>query len=530
MQGGVERKDAAKKCRVKFGFETPIFPPHDPSCKARTQIDDHCAATRRTELGLQKNLRVCYNIAVKRSEIVFSLLKIPVDAAVIMLAAIAAYHLRLVSEPILGINLPVDITTYQPFNEYIKFSAATTAILLLIFAFSKMYSMKITTSIPREIGKIFIATTIWLALIIAYFFIIRKFPFSRLELGYTWLITIIFVSIGRVLIKIIQRILLRFNIGKINLLLLGETNTINLIQNSLKNKKEYNIIRPKNPINSIEDLILITKTIKIDEIIQGKSNIPKLEILEFCRENQIMYRFIPDLVEAQQTNIEISEINQLPIITLKPTPLDGWGRVIKRIFDIFGALLMIIITSPIMLIAAILIKITSRGPVIFSRRDDGTPVKRVGQNKKLFRFYKFRTMYPGTDSLRYTKLAHLNIRKNSPLVKIKNDPRITPIGRFLRKTSIDELPQLWSVLKGDMSLVGPRPHLPEEVEKYRKSDWFIFTIKPGITGISQIRGRSDLDFETEIKLDAYYIRNWSIWLDIKILLKTIAALFKSYNE
>ncbi len=467
---------------------------------------------------------------MKKSEIIFGLLKIPIDIATIMFAAIAAYNLRLITEPIPGINLPFDTETFQPFNEYMEFSATATAALLIIFIFGKMYSMKITTSIPREITKIFIATTIWLALIIAYFFIIREFPFSRLELGYTWLLTIVFVSIGRILIKMIQRVLLHFNIGKINLLLLGETHITDLIHNALNNKNEYNIIRVKNSLHSITDLASILGSIKIDEIIQGKSHILKSEILEFCRENQIMYKFIPDLVEAQQTNIEISEINQIPIIALKPTPLDGWGRVAKRIFDIAGAGLSIVVTSPIMLITAILIKTTSRGPVLFSHRDDGKPVKRVGQNGKLFRFYKFRTMKPGTDNLRYTSLAHLNTRQNSPLVKIKNDPRVTPVGKLLRKTSIDELPQLWSVFKGDMSLVGPRPHLPEEVEKYKKNDCFVFTIKPGITGIAQIRGRSNLDFETEMKLDAYYIRNWSIWLDIKTLFKTLLALFKGYDE
>lgn len=467
---------------------------------------------------------------MKRSEIIFGLAKIPVDITAIMLAAITAYDLRKIVEPIPGLQLPFNAETFQPFNEYMEFSVAAAIGLLIIFAFSKLYSLKTTTTIWREILKIFVATSIWLMAIIAYFFVIREFPFSRLELGYTWILTIVFVSFGRVLIKIIQRLLLRFNIGKTNILVLGETNTALLICGALAKQKDYNVLRLDAGIKTIEDLERAIKSKKIDEIIQSKSDIKKSEILEFCRENQIIYKFIPDLVEAQQTNIHISEISNIPIISLKPTPLDGWGRVSKRTFDIFGSLISLIITSPIMLATAILVKSTSAGPILFSRKDDGNPVKRIGQNAEPFRFYKFRTMQPGTDSMRYTTLAHLNARNGTPLVKIKNDPRVTTLGKFLRKTSLDELPQLWCVFKGDMSLVGPRPHLPEEVEKYKKQDHFVFTIKPGITGMAQIKGRSDLDFETEMQLDAYYIRNWSIWLDIKILLKTFAALFKGYEE
>jgi lipopolysaccharide/colanic/teichoic acid biosynthesis glycosyltransferase len=139
-------------------------------------------------------------------------------------------------------------------------------------------------------------------------------------------------------------------------------------------------------------------------------------------------------------------------------------------------------------------------------------------------------MIPNSHNLRYSELAHLDTRHGTPMVKIKNDPRITPIGHFLRKTSLDELPQLFNVLRGEMSLVGPRPHLPEEVARYDKHHKFVLTIKPGITGMAQVSGRSDLDFEREVKLDTYYIENWSLLLDLKILIKTILVVFKRYEE
>ena len=142
--------------------------------------------------------------------------------------------------------------------------------------------------------------------------------------------------------------------------------------------------------------------------------------------------------------------------------------------------------------------------------------------------------YPNTHNLRYTELANKNTRgtfgKDTPLVKIKDDPRVTRVGKILRKTSIDEFPQLFNVLRGEMSLVGPRPHLPEEVANYKKHHKFVLAIKPGITGLAQTSGRSDLNFEEEVRLDTYYIEHWSLWLDIIILFKTFAVIFKSYNE
>jgi lipopolysaccharide/colanic/teichoic acid biosynthesis glycosyltransferase len=140
-------------------------------------------------------------------------------------------------------------------------------------------------------------------------------------------------------------------------------------------------------------------------------------------------------------------------------------------------------------------------------------------------------MHPNTDSLRYTEeFLNKNLRSDGPLVKIKDDPRVTKVGRFIRKYSIDELPQLWNVLIGNMSLVGPRPHLPEEVAHYKGSHKFVLTIKPGMTGLPQISGRSDLDFENEVKLDRYYIENWSLWLDTKLIFKTVGILLKGYKE
>ena len=177
-----------------------------------------------------------------------------------------------------------------------------------------------------------------------------------------------------------------------------------------------------------------------------------------------------------------------------------------------------------MLLVAISIILESGFPIFFRRLDDGSPTERIGERGKSFLYFKFRSMRDKVHSLRYTTFADRNMRKGGPLVKIKNDPRFTRVGRFIRRFSLDELPELFLVLKGDMSLVGPRPHLPEEVARYEKHHKRVLTIKPGITGFAQISGRSDLSFDEEVRIDSYYIENWTMWLDIYVLLKTPFAV------
>ena len=190
----------------------------------------------------------------------------------------------------------------------------------------------------------------------------------------------------------------------------------------------------------------------------------------------------------------------------------------KRLFDIIGAIFFLILFSPIFLIVPLLIKMDSKGPIIYKDL-------RVGAKRRKFYLYKFRSMIDRADELR-DKLMEQNERADGPLFKIGHDPRITKIGKFIRKTSIDEFPNFWNVLTGKMSLVGPRPHRPEEVEKYQQHHKKLLNIKPGITGMAQVSGRSTLDFEAEVKLDTLYIETWSLWLDIIILLKTPLVLIK----
>lgn len=232
---------------------------------------------------------------------------------------------------------------------------------------------------------------------------------------------------------------------------------------------------------------------------------------------------IPDLKEFPLISSEFHLIlqNQTFILELKNSLLNFIHRTIKDILERFIAVLLVVVLFIPMMIISILIKIDSEGPVIFVQY-------RAGKDGRLFRIYKFRTMYINSEEIldRYF-ISNPDAKKEfDKFWKLKNDPRVTRLGKFLRKTSLDEIPQLFNVIRGDMSLVGPRPYLPEEIKFLGKNQDIILSVKPGITGLWQISGRSNKDYRTRIALDLWYIRNWSLWIDIVILIKTFFMVIK----
>jgi len=213
----------------------------------------------------------------------------------------------------------------------------------------------------------------------------------------------------------------------------------------------------------------------------------------------------------------VDTFSGVPLVELRRTALDGWGKIAKRVIDIVGSAFGLVILSPLFLVIAFAIKWESEGPVFVG-------LERISRNKK-FKLFKFRSMIK--DAEKYKKyLLPFNERSEGPLFKMKNDPRVTKVGRFLRRHRLDEFPQLWNVLKGDISLVGPRPHQPDEIARYQKHHKRVLDIKAGMTGMAQISGSSDLPFEEEVALDTLYIERWSLWQDFKILFLTFLKLFR----
>lgn len=241
-------------------------------------------------------------------------------------------------------------------------------------------------------------------------------------------------------------------------------------------------------------------------------------IAALCEEQGILFRLLPNLFDLKRSRHWTEEVEGQSLITHHNGVLDGWPLVLKRGLDFVIAFTALLLLSPFLLVTAIVIKLMSPGPVFFVQR-------RVGLHKREFPIYKFRTMVVDAEA-KLRDVEHLN-EVSGPVFKIKKDPRITPLGKFLRKTSIDELPQLINVLKGDMSLVGPRPLPVRDYEGFSE-DWQRrrFSVRPGITCLWQVSGRSSIPFEKWMELDLQYIDKWSLWLDLQILVRTIPAVLK----
>jgi exopolysaccharide biosynthesis polyprenyl glycosylphosphotransferase len=237
--------------------------------------------------------------------------------------------------------------------------------------------------------------------------------------------------------------------------------------------------------------------------------------IQICETQGIRTHVAADLFNLNIARAKYNDLEGFPLLTFETTFAMEWQLFLKRCIDLFFSFFTLVLLLPLFFIVAILIKLTSKGPVFFKQR-------RVGINGRIFHLYKFRSMYKDAQD-KMMDVMHLN-EMDGPVFKIKDDPRITPLGKFLRKTSIDELPQLYNVLVGHMSLVGPRPPIPAEVNEYELWHRRRLSMRPGLTCLWQISGRNQVDFDEWMKLDMKYLDNWSLWLDFGILVKTIPTV------
>ncbi len=470
---------------------------------------------------------------MKKSKLFFEILRLPVDFLATVAAFLVAYRIRPITDLIPGVQYHFFPEQLPPFDDFLKFSLWATVFLIILFMFNGLYSIKSVERFGKTFLRIGFLVSAWLMFIIAYYFlVVHELFFSRIALAHIWLFSIVFITTGRILILLVQELLYRFGIGQTRVLFMGVNNFADRCYRVLKLDKRYRVVgalanehesRKKGSlkiVGTIGQLEAMVHKYGVEEIIQAEPTFDSLsngELLSFCRAHQIHYYFIPEVLRLQSVNVEMEMIDDVPVISLKQTPLEGWGTVYKRVFDIVFSLILIQVLIPIWIIVPILIKLDSPGPAFYRSRRK--------HKDRVFDIFKFRSMIVNADAKK-AELLSKNERKG-PLFKIKEDPRVTRLGRFLRKTSIDELPQLFNVLFGTISLVGPRPHLPEEVDQYKKDHHKVFAVKPGVTGLAQISGRSNLDFEDEVKLDFYYIENWSILLDLKIILKSIGVVLRA---
>lgn len=474
---------------------------------------------------------------MEKTKLYLKLSKIPLDILAILFAFPQSYLLRYSILPDIGLEKAGDF--YLSFASYITQLSGLIPLAFLLLIANRAYPLSRGKSLLSQIRTAAYSAVLLTFITIFYYFLSRTYPPSRLVVFYYSAFLFINLLSIRLLIFGIKKVLLNYGFGKTKIIIIGNNKIANKVIGSLAKSDNFQIIGyiadrstkiPYKWLGKYERAQQIIKKHNASSIIQTESS-PKFDTesgLNIARKLHLEYQYVPSDYNLHKHKFIVSNLEGIPWLKWEKTTLEGWGRIYKRCFDIVISTFGIIILAPLFAIVAILIKLDSKGPIFF-RLKNGRLSKRVGYQGTQFSFFKFRSMQHETHNQRYDKLIKNNKRKG-PLVKINNDPRVTKVGKWIRRFDIDELPQLINVIKGNMSIVGPRPHLPEEVAKYDDNDHFVFTIKPGITGLAQASGRSNLSFADEVVLDSYYIEHWSPLLDFKIILKTIpAVIFKKQD-
>ncbi len=473
---------------------------------------------------------------MKRFELAIALLLIPIDALMLAAASYAAYALR----------FQESITQYRPvifdidYNTFVATTAVLIAIWLLIFAFSGLYTIQHPRRILTEIKRIFVGCSLGFATITVLIFLRGELFNSRFIVLAASILAFVFVTTARLLVRLVKKAFYRQGVGVIRVVLIGSDKTSKAIDAFIASDKTLamKVVMRLRAWEAGSGPRLAAEIAKVhpDMILLGQVGMPKTaaeEMLDMAADLHVPFEYAADVFETKASNTALSTIGDVPVVEIKRTPLEGWGRIFKRSFDLIVGGFFCLLTLPIMALIAIAIKLDSKGPVLYKNQ-------RVGKGGKLFFVYKFRRLKqefctgPGYDTTgKAAKLEKELIEERShregPLYKISDDPRSTRVGAILEKTSLDELPQFFNVVGGTMTLVGPRPHQPREVDLYQRHQKRVLAIKPGVTGLAQIAGRSDLDFDEEVRLDTFYIENWSIRMDLAIMLKTPLALLRKHK-
>jgi exopolysaccharide biosynthesis polyprenyl glycosylphosphotransferase len=460
---------------------------------------------------------------MKTVDIALGLLRIPLDILAATAALLLSYHLRTQNIDLLpNVQLLATSNTLPELGYYLRTFVLNGVVLFLaITGIARLYMLQIHFTLLREVQRLAIVCVLWAVCVMGWYFLVEKELFySRILLIHSTIFLLLFVTASRICIRLIKRSLLRHNIGSIHIVSVGSIPLSGGGFAMVQREPRYTY---NGHLTTLQELT--QATYPIDQVIQtdpSPDSAETLAIIDYCRSEHIDYAFLPPVFADVPHQLRIERVRSVLLIKFLPTALDGWGKVIKRAFDIVISILLIIVLIPVFAVTALVILLTDGLPIFYTS-------KRVGQyGKTHIPVLKFRSMVKQAEQQK-AGLLQKNER-DGPLFKIKNDPRVTRFGRLIRRFDIDELPQLFNVLMGHMSLVGPRPHLPTEVARYKAYERRVFAVKPGITGLAQISGRSDLRFEEEVQLDLQYIEEWSLRRDIKILLYTVGVVLRKGGE
>jgi exopolysaccharide biosynthesis polyprenyl glycosylphosphotransferase len=456
---------------------------------------------------------------MRRLDIITAAISVPLDFAMVLLAALAAYSLRF-SGSIAALRPAI---AELPFRSFLGLSVGIAFLWVLCMAIAGLYQFRRRQAIA-EVGRIVLASSAAVTTIILTIFFRRELFSSRFIVLAGWLLGILFITTARLLVRVIVGMLKRKGIGLQKLVVIGAGSTADQIVSDLyAGRREGYVLVGRIPEFSADgqgQLRALLTEQHPDAVLLASASLPQadlLALLTMSEQQHFDFAYVADLFATHAGHLEVRTMFGQPVVEVKRTKLDGWGRIWKRSFDIVVAFVLLLILLPFFTIFGLLIVLDSRGPV-FVR------LVRIGERERQFTLVKFRSMIQNAHALKPT-LMDKNERGDGPLFKMAHDPRITRVGRFLRRTSIDELPQLWNVLRGQMSLVGPRPHEPEEVARYQPWHRKLLTIKPGMTGMAQVSGRASLSFDDEARLDIAYLENWSFATDLMILLRTPRVVF-----
>ena len=449
------------------------------------------------------------------------------DILLINISFILAYWVRYD----LQLFRAVDPAFSVSYRVYLPFVAVFTLLLILVYRQQGAYKQRRQLSWIDEFYAIVHGTATGIVITIVFIFLYRSGFYSRLIFVYAGIFSIIFLGISRLIKVAVIKNMRRRGIGTKRVLIAGAGEIARTVMRVVVANPEcgFNIIgfvddHPDRGETDIGRFQALGKVSNLPDILTAK-NIDEviitlpwqyhrkiIQIMAICERLNVSTRIVPDMFQIRLSHMHVEEIAGVPMIGVKETGISGLNQLIKRAIDVGVSILILILTAPLAGLLALIIKLESPGPVLFMQ-------KRVGKDGRIFTLYKFRSMVDGADT---QKAALLNLNEaDGPLFKIKDDPRMTRLGRLMRRLSIDELPQLYNVLAGDMSLVGPRPPIPSEVAQYQEWHKRRLEVAPGLTGLSQVSGRSELTFDETALLDIYYIENWSPSLDTKILLQTI---------
>ena len=459
-----------------------------------------------------------------------SVARVLADAVLINVGFVLAYMVRYE----LQWFRPLDEAYRVPYSVYFPNSLALMALLLLMYLTEGLYGPRRKRSWLSDAYIIARGAVTGVAALYILSLLYRPVLYSRLIFAYAGLAIWTLLSMLRVLEDVMIGRLRRRGHGVQRVLIVGVGEVGRALMRNIVAQPElgYQVVgfvddKPERGNRDIGRFKGLGGTETIPDVIRNYEvdvvviTLPWLYhrkimgIMAQCERAQVAVKIVPDLFQMSLNHVDIDDLGGIPLIGIKTVSIKGWNLALKRVLDAVLAALALALLSPLMLLVAILIRLDSPGPVIFRQT-------RVGRGGRPFTVFKFRTMREGAER-EQEALTRLN-EADGPLFKIKEDPRRTRLGVFLRRTSLDELPQFYNVLKGEMSLIGPRPALPSEVEQYQPWQRRRLETWPGLTGLWQVSGRSDRTFDEMVLLDIYYIENWSPLLDLKIALKTIPTL------